>query len=198
MSQIMNDEQVLEYAAIETFNRHMASKQDDINLNISYAIASAATHGNYNGFTRNNDARAMVCCLDGEQITKALLKNMVRLSNYEHSNPGSITNDAKTWVMYCMESIKSNNISTLKNQLLTGMSLFVSDGKNVDFQNPNRIIAENQSEHLAFSLLNSYVDYNVRLGFVRSEDNPQNMIDKMWMDKLNDYYGESASGRGIR
>ena len=70
--------------------------------------------------------------------------------------------------------------------------------KNVDFQNPNRSIAENQSEHLAFSVLNSYVDYNVRLGFVRSEDNPQNMIDKMWMDKLNDYYGESASGRGIR
>ena len=93
---------------------------------------------------------------------------------------------------------KSNNISTLKNQLLTGMSLFAADGKNVDFKNPNRSIAENQSEHLAFSVLNSYVDYNVRLGFVRSEDNPQNMIDKMWMDKLNDYYGESASGRGIR
>lgn len=198
MGSNMSDEQVLEYAAIETLNRYMASKQDNVNLNLAYAIAVAAARANFNGFTRNNDARAMVCCLDSTQICKALLKNIVRISNYEHSNPGSISDESKTWVTYCTDSIKNNHIGVLENQLAFGMNLFASDGNNINFQNPNRSNAENQCERLAFNVLNAYVDYNIRLGFVRCEDDPQNMIDKMWMDKLVDYYESGGFGRNSR
>ena len=181
----------LEEATSETLKRHLDLGEENPVDNVKYAIANAIVNGDYNGFTRRNNAREKAKNIDSNTMIYALLRNMVQLSDYEHKKSGDISKEDKIWISNCMEFIKDGRVNNLEDQILFGLRLIVQDH---NFSANERIpVAQNQLKTMTNKILECYVVYNSSKHYVKAEDAVTNMIDKMKLEKLDQYYSEAGT-----
>ena len=180
----------LERASKETLSRWKNDPQQSQYAadNVKWAIARAITEKNFNGFTRNNQAREMASQLQNEEILFALLQNMIHLSAYKRMRGGeSLGNPADSFVLLVTDSACKRSIDDVEELLQRGTALAVGDelAKRRGTPLPPKSPADEVACTFANNVLDCYVWYNLSYNYVSSEKpiaEPQYRNNTIWSD----------------